>query len=57
MAEGVILAVEVGEEVLRGFRKVQDGFGVDELRRHLRDGGKVPRQQFEVSEVSADVSR
>ena len=57
VVEGFVLAVEVGEEVFRRFRKVQDGFEVDDFRSHLRDGGKVPRQQFEVSEVSADVSR
>ena len=52
MAESLVLAVEVGHEMLRPFWKIEDGLEVDDLGRGGLDAAEILRQQLEHAPVS-----
>ena len=54
VAERLVLAVDVGEEMLRALGQVQDGFQVDDFRAGVRDGREAPGEQLQVAQVGRD---
>ena len=55
MLESLVLAVEVGHEVFRGFRQVENGLEVDDFGRHAGDRGKIARQEPQIAHICHDV--
>lgn len=55
MLEGLALTVEVCEEVLRAFGKVENGFEIDYLCAGRGDVGKGTGQEAEIAQVGHEV--
>jgi len=51
MVESLVLAVDVGQEMLRPFRQVQDGLQVDDFRAGVCHRRKAACQQRQVAQV------
>ena len=51
MEEGLVLPVDVGDEVLAALGQVHDGVQIDDLRGRGPDGGEHAGQHFEIAQV------
>ena len=47
--EGLVLTMQVGQEMLRRLRQVEDCLQVDDFGRHTRHGREVARKKFQVA--------
>ena len=48
--KGAVFSVYIADKMLRALGQAENGLEVDDLRGHLRDGGKGAAQQLQISE-------